>query len=162
MDHLNPYRDVGILHLYGFLWVRFAQIRPDDAVHRHRVGFEIGVIATCMDLEGIEIAAFPKGVHCNLAHDLEVSFALEAARDTRNAGHVSDDVGNLVGKVLRCPLFEENAKAPRYAVDGHDWIIAKKRLDILDETLLENRAITALKADFVVMDQADPLMQFLH
>ena len=47
-------------------------------------------------------------------------------------------------------------------MNGDDRKINEKRLNILEQTLLESGTIMAFQANLVIMDQADTLMLELH
>ena len=162
LHNLDDHRDVGVFHLHALFGKRTAEVGTDYLIHLHGIGLEIGVIAARMHLERLEFLAFGKGFYGNLAHLDKISFALEAAGDACNTRHAFNSVGDFDSCLAIAPFTQEHAQPASYAVNGDDRKINEKRLNILEQALLESGTIMAFQANLVIMDQADTLMLELH
>ena len=95
------------------------------------------MVAARVHLEARKCPRLAHREDARLGHLIEVALALEPARDTRGAGNRADGVGAFNHGVVRGSLLQEHAKTPRDAVDRHNRVRAKMRLQILQKAHLE-------------------------
>ena len=95
------------------------------------------MVAARVYLEARKRSRFTHRKDARLGHLIEVALALEPARDARSAGNRADGVGAFDHGVVGRSLFQEHAKTPRDAVNRHNRVRAKMRLQILQKAHLE-------------------------
>ena len=137
LHDFDPYRKVRVLHLNFGLGISLAQTPAHNLVDLHRVHREISVVAARMHFETRKRPRLAHREDARLGHLIEVALALEPARDTRGARNRSDGIGAFDHGVVRSSLLQEHAKTPRDAVNRHNGVRAKMRLQILQKAHLE-------------------------
>ena len=137
LHNFDPHRKVRVLHLDFYLGISLTQTPADNLVDLHRVHGEIGVVAARVHLEARKCPRLAHREDARLGHLIEVALALEPARDTRGAGNRADGIGAFNHGVVRGSLLQEHAKTPRDAVNRHNGVRAKMRLQILQKAHLE-------------------------
>ena len=131
MHNFDPYRKVRVLHLDFYLGISLTQTPADNLVDLHRVHGEIGVVAARVHLEARKCPRLAHREDARLGHLIEVALALVAAGHARHARNAHDGIGAGHGHV------QEHAKTPRDAVNRHNGVRAKMRLQILQKAHLE-------------------------
>ena len=95
------------------------------------------MVAARVHLETRKRPRFTHRKNASLGHLVEVALALEPARDTRGAGNRADSIGTFDHGVVRGSFLQEHTKTPRDAVNRHNRVRAKMRLQILQKAHLE-------------------------
>ena len=126
-------------------------------VELHGVYGVVGVGTPGVDLEGLELAAIHERQLGGPAVLVFLAGGAPALRDPHDAGDLLEDRRHLLelGGVV-----DDNQQVARDAADLRAAAINREsRLHVAQETVLEDGAVAALEADFMVVDQADALEQ---
>ena len=129
----------------------------DYLIHIHGGNGEIGVAATGGNFEGYELGDIVQRVYGSLLDLLDIAIAFVAAGYTCDTGKLGKGMLDTTCKLEIGPFLDENAQAPGNTHHGCNREAFEHSLDIAQKAHFEDFPIVAFQADFVIMDQTDPL-----
>ena len=144
-------RDVGLMHLHLLVREGVAQHSTNLTVEVNAVDGIIRVGPAPVDLEGLERLTCLEALDSGLVVLFGLALAPVGNRHARNAGHARDELGNVSRDVL---VLEVDAHVAGKTLNVGGTAL-EGSLEVGNELSLERRAVLALQANLVIMDEAD-------
>ena len=144
-------RDVGLMHLHLLVREGVAQHGTNLTVEVNAVDGIIRVGPAPVDLEGLERLTCLETLDSGLVVLFGLALAPVGNRHARNAGHARDELGNVSRDVL---VLEVDAHVAGKTLHMGGTAL-EGSLEVGNELSLERRAVLALQANLVIVDEAD-------